>query len=93
MKERTKGYLSRLILALNQGVNVLVSPVANWALGLDRAPRFGDEDETMSSVLGKLRGDCGVCRAVCVVLRYLFFWQWWRGIDHCAAAIERDEGR
>jgi len=93
MTTRRPLFLLRMAIAVDQLANVLLSPLLNRALGLDQPPRFGDEDETMSSVLGKRRAQCAVCRAACWVLRYVFIWQWWRGIDHCEAAIEHDEGR
>lgn len=86
-------YMLRVAISLDQLVNTVLAPLLNLTFRLERPPRFGDEDETMSSVLGKRREDCAGCRAVCRVLRYVFIWQWWRGIDHCEAAIEHDEGR
>ena len=68
-----------------------VSQVANTILGAIPTLRnlgFGDEDETISSVLGKLsQSGCVKCGLVCKVLDFLFMEE-----DHCIRAIEYDEG-
>lgn len=66
------GYLARLFVALDQLLNTIFG---------------GDEDETMSSRLGK---DARRGRFVgCVLCKMLD----WIDKDHCEKAIERDEGK
>ncbi len=66
------GYVTRVIVAFNQLLNAITG---------------GDEDETMSSRLGKdaRRGKPVGC-ILCKVLG-------WIDEDHCEKAIERDEGK
>ena len=74
--------------------------VRNVAVGFDQfasAICFGDEDETISSRLGKnQRGDNGrVFQITTAPLRWavdLFFWPF-DGWGHCIGSIEEDEGR
>lgn len=47
-----KTYLRRILLWLDQGLNVWLSPLFNWYYKTDK---FGDEDEVISSVLGKMQ--------------------------------------
>lgn len=66
------GYLARLFVALDQLLNTILG---------------GNEDETLSSRLGKdaRRGyvvGCVLCRVL-----------GWIDKDHCEKAIERDEGK
>jgi len=79
-------YFWNLLLTLDQGANVLLGPLLNLLLR-PRVARFGDPDETLSSVFGKnVRGGaCRGCRLVCRVLN-------WIDPGHCLASIEGDEG-
>ena len=85
-KARTP-YRWRVLLWLDQGINVLLGPLFNLFVRQGGA-RFGDEDETMSSVMGKnaSAGTCPVCSWIC---RWIL-----HPIDrrHCEDAIEEDEG-
>jgi hypothetical protein len=66
------GYLARVFVAIDQLLNALTG---------------GDEDETLSSRLGK---DARRGRFVgCVLCKVLG----WIDKDHCEKAIERDEGK
>ena len=80
-------YWQRVLLWLDQGINVLLGPLLNLFVRPGGA-RFGDEDETPSSVFGKnaRRGTCPFCTWVC---RWIL-----HPIDrhHCEDAIEADEG-
>lgn len=79
-------YIGRILISLDQLVNVVAGPVLNL-LTSDKAYRFGNEDETLSSVMGKNieAGHCRGCRFLC---RYVL-----HPIDrnHCRDSIERDE--
>lgn len=79
-------YLWNLLIALDQLANVLLSPLLNLILR-PSAARFGDPDETLSSVLGKNveAGACIGCHWVCRLLHLADPW-------HCQKSIERDEG-
>jgi len=77
-----------LLISLDQLMNATFWPLGNWAFKTDM---FGWPDETMSSVLGKLRdinGSGTACR-ICRVLS----WIDWTSDDHCKKSIEWDEGR
>ena len=77
-------YLWNILVSLDQFVNVLLSPLLNAAL--NPVVKFGNPDETLSSVFGKNieQGACRGCRIICKFLH---------GIDpnHCNKSIERDE--
>lgn len=79
-----KPYWKRLLVWLDQGANVLFSPLLNINLPLG-AYRFGYEDETLSSVFAKNAGDVAWCCVMCRVLNYF-------DQSHCDKSIERDEG-
>lgn len=59
-------------------VAVVVDQAANVLLG-------GDPDETISSRCFKQLATCRVCRLLCAVLNLI-------DRDHCAKAVELDEG-
>ena len=83
-----KSYIRRILLSIDQGLNVWFSPVWNWMYDTDK---FGNEDETISSVLGKLQPEGKAARfrgAVNWVFLHLTGEQ-----SHCAENIEADEGR
>lgn len=80
-----KDYLWRVLVSLDQTIlNTILGPVWNFLL----RPRykFGNEDETMSSVLGKnvRNGSCIGCYVLCRIL-HLF------DPGHCKKSIEDDE--
>jgi hypothetical protein len=83
-------YFWRIILWLDQGLNVWFG----WAFNLAMKPtaaRFGQsEDELLSSVMGKnLRaGGCRGCRLMCRILDFLDP----RPGSHCLQSIEDDRG-
>lgn len=81
---REGGYLKRIDIWLDQGVNVVFGGILNLATGSDR---FGYQDETLSSVLGKevRAGNCRMCYYICSVLHFI-------DKDHCKKSIEEDEG-
>ena len=86
MLQIIKQWLWNVFLALDQFANVLFAPLLNAALR-PTAARFGDPDETLSSVFGKnvQSGNCIGCRMVCRLLN-------WIDPGHCDGNIERDEG-
>ena len=66
-------YFMRVLLAIDQLGNTLIG---------------GDEDETISSRMGKAlekKEDCWICRTLCRMLH-------WIDPHHCRDSIERDEG-
>jgi hypothetical protein len=73
------------LIAVDQLLNVLLSPVLNRVA--NPLYRFGDPDETLSSVMGK-NVNAGVCRGCYYVCRLLHL------LDpgHCEKSIEMDEG-
>jgi len=77
-------WLWNILIAIDQGANVVFSPVLNLLL----MPKimFGNPDETLSSVMGKnvRAGSCPVCHFMC---RWLSFIQ----KEHCKKSIEDDE--
>ena len=75
-----------VLIALDQLSNVLFGPLLNLALR-PAVARFGDPDETLSSVFGKnaQAGQCRGCQLICRVLG-------WISPNHCQRSIENDEG-
>lgn len=82
-------YVYNGLIALDQTANVLLAPALNWALRPTVA-RFGDPDETISSVMGKniRAGACRLCKPICRLLSATLGPQ-----DHCGDAIADDEGK
>lgn len=80
-----RNYLWRVLIWLDQGVNTVFGPLLNFTLKPN--VKFGDPDETLSSVFGKNveSGHCKGCYYICKVL-HLF------DPGHCENNIERDEG-
>lgn len=86
MKQTTHqrpAYGWRLLLSIDQFFNVLLSPVLNLFLP-KTAHRFGNEDETLSSVFGKNAATVTWCYWMCRLL-HLF------DKGHCHKSIEHDE--
>jgi hypothetical protein len=79
-------YLWNILVLIDQAVNVVLGPLLNLLLQ-PKAARFGDPDETLSSVFGKnvQAGKCIGCRLVCRVLNRI-------DPGHCETSIEGDEG-
>lgn len=82
-----KIWLWYLLIWLDQGANVLLWPLLNFVFKPDDQHRFGNPDETLSSVFGKNKGVNPVIDFGRRTINALFFWQ----EDHCKAAIEWDE--
>ncbi|MBI2382348.1 MAG: hypothetical protein HYV16_16460 [Gammaproteobacteria bacterium] len=80
-----KRYCWNCLIALDQFINVLAGPLLN--LALKPVSRFGDPDETLSSVFGKnvRAGHCRTCRWLCRLLNRA-------DPNHCHQSIEPDEG-
>ena len=82
-----KRYFWNVLIWFDQGVNTLAGPWLNYFVKGDGA-KFGDPDETLSSVFGKnMKGKtCPVCTWIC---KYIL-----HPIDrgHCEKSIEADEG-
>jgi len=76
------------LLFKNKDINKYIK---NNFIGVDQrvnALLFGDEDETMSSRMGKrlvLKKDCFICRFICGLLNKI-------DKNHCVDAIEHDRG-
>ncbi len=82
-----KIYFFRLFIAVDQLLNVILGPLLNILLAAPKGS-FGYPDETLSSVLGKLRlAQEGNWLAVLLykLLNKL-------DPNHCEDSIERDEG-
>jgi len=81
----TVGYFWNILVWLDQGTNVVLSPVLNQVFHkTDHA--FGDPDETLTSVFGKYQETCKLCKFMC-------FWLGKIDPGHCEKGIERDEGK
>ncbi len=78
-------YLWNVAIWVDQGINVIFGFLFN--LASSPLHRFGDPDETLSSVFAKNddSGACGFCAFMCRVLDYF-------DPGHCRAHIEADEG-
>ena len=75
-------YFWNILIWIDQGVNVLLAPLLNIIF---KPAKFGDPDETLSSVFGKYSGQCVWCHRICKALH-------WIDKDHCKKSIENDEG-
>lgn len=73
-----------VLVATSQFGNTLLGPVLNLIF---RTRLFGDPDESISGVLGKLHPHCTACRRICRLLSVLDP----REGDHCINSIEIDE--
>jgi hypothetical protein len=82
-----KSLLRRWFLNKDQGWNVKFSWLLNWLYDTEK---FGNEDETISSVLGKLQPAAKAERFRSAV--NWFFLRFFGEVDHCANNIEADEG-
>ena len=79
----TKPYLRRILLSIDQGGNVTFSPLLNWLYNTDK---WGNEDETISSVLGRLEKEGKAAR-----FRAFVNWLFLKiegEVDHCKNSIE-----
>lgn len=76
-------YFWKVVVSVDQFINVLIAPILNCFFELDYP--FGDPDETISSVLGKNQDSSEISRYICNMLDKL-------DPNHCADDIERDEG-
>ena len=79
-------YLWNVLLTIDQAANVIFAPVLNIVLR-PKAARFGDPDETLSSVFGKnvRKGECTGCKLICWLLGKI-------DPNHCQMSTEEDEG-
>jgi hypothetical protein len=79
-----KNYIWRILILIDQGCNVLFAPLLN--LYIHNSYKFGNPDETLSSVMGKqLRaGNCKGCKFICRILNKI-------DPRHCNNSIEEDE--
>lgn len=69
-------YFRNVVVAVDQLFNALTG---------------GDEDETISSRLGKAkRNGSKLAKMLCAIINTVVFWD--KG-DHCANSIEEDEGK
>jgi hypothetical protein len=77
-------YLWNLIVSIDQFFNTLLSPLLN--LLLNPIYKFGNPDETISSVMGKNveKNTCRGCYYLCKIIH-------WFDKDHCIKSIEHDE--
>ena len=90
-----KNYLWRILIAIDQLVNVVAAPMLNGLMWLEMTIRgqslsglwrFGMPDETLSSVFGKNAGHNYFCRGFAWILNTI-------DKGHTAKAIEDNEGR
>ena len=70
-----------VLIWIDQGFNTVFGPLLNI---LFKPARFGNPDETLSSVFGKYSDQCVWCNRICRVLH-------WIDKDHCKKSIEEDE--
>jgi len=76
-------WIWRVLVAFDQFANTALGPLLNRAFA---SRRFGDPDETLSSVFGKeLETGNRRARWVCRMLN-------WFDRGHCEKSIEKDEG-
>ena len=78
-------YIWNILVSIDQLINVVLGPLLNVLLR--PVDKFGDPDETLSSVFGKnvQRGTCKGCYIICRILHLI-------DPDHCNKSIEKDEG-
>jgi hypothetical protein len=83
-----KRYIWAVLIWIDQGFNVLLGPLLNFALKSPENELWGHPDETLSSVMGKQirAGRCKGCKVICWILNKLDP----RPGDHCENAIEDD---
>jgi len=72
-----------ILISIDQFFNVLLAPLLN--LILRPSARFGDPDETLSSVFGKNGEECKACYFICKLLHLI-------DPQHCERSIESDRG-
>jgi 8-oxo-dGTP diphosphatase len=83
--EKIKKYFFRMAVSINQSGNVNAADFFNWALIDSDGYSFSDEDETISSVIGKnkKRGTLSKCGALLDAILELF------DDNHSADSIEQ----
>ena len=79
-----KQYFWNVLIWLDQGINAVGSPILNILFSPHPAHRFGNPDETLSSVFGKNEHMNRRCKWVSDFLSKF-------DEDHCRKSIERDE--
>lgn len=74
-------YLWNILISLDQLVNVVGSPLFNLLFSGDH--KFGNPDETLSSVMGKniRKNNCVLCKGICAILNIF-------DKNHCKKSIE-----
>lgn len=79
-------YIWNILILFDQAVNVIFGPLLNMILRPKKS-KFGDPDETLSSVMGKNVQDneCVGCKLICKLLHLI-------DKDHCVNNVERDRG-
>lgn len=77
-------YFWNLLISIDQFANVSLSPLLNMLLS-EESYKFGNPDETLSSVFGKnvRSGKCKGCYCICRVLHLI-------DKNHCKKSIEED---
>lgn len=86
--EGNQDYFLRLAVGVDQFGNIFISPFANIGMRKRGGARFGDPDETISSVLGKLYVKeklTPLSAAIRVILD-------WLDEDHCRKSINNKVG-
>ncbi len=75
-------YFWNLLISIDQLVNVLLSPVLS--IIFNPVDKFGNPDETLSSVFGKnvQNGSCRACHLICKLLHKF-------DPNHCKKSIEQ----
>ena len=83
--EKVKAYIWKVLVSVDQVINTILAPILNRLL--NPTHKFGDPDETLSSVFGKNveSGNCKACYYICRLLHLV-------DPDHCQKSVERDEG-
>ena len=77
-------YIWNILISVDQFVNVLGAPIFNRLFSGNH--KFGNPDETLSSVMGKniRNNDCYLCHFICGFLNIF-------DKGHCKKSIEDDE--
>lgn len=80
MKSVSK-YLFNILIWIDQGINVILAPLLNIIF---KPGKFGNPDETLSSVFGKNQDRCKLCSIICRLLHMI-------DKNHCEKSVEYDE--
>lgn len=81
---KDKGWIWGVLVSIDQTVQVILAPILNKIFDVSEEHKFGNPDETLSSVFGKNMQRCKACNWVCRLLHKI-------DPNHCEKSIEHDE--